>query len=222
MIRDIGDPGDLFAGTDLGCVRAERAVFARLAFRVEAGGALALTGANGSGKSSLLRLMAGLGQPAAGRLTWGGVDVADDPEAHRARLSYVGHADAVKPQLTVAEDLRFAAALYGVADAETRATAALDALGIGPLADVPGRYLSAGQRRRVALARALVGGAPLWLLDEPATALDADGVNRLASAVAAHRRDGGRVVLSTHGGYMPDSAATLDLGAFAVDPVAAP
>ncbi len=203
-----------FAGRDLACIRGERKVFGRLAFRVKAGGALVLTGPNGSGKSSLLRLMAGLTRPAAGALLWKGRDVAEDPGAHRGRLHYVGHADAIKPALTVAENIRFWALYRGGGDVSARALSALDALGIGRLADVPGRYLSAGQKRRLALARVLGAPAPLWLLDEPKTALDADAARRVDAAIARHRAEGGMVVVSMHGGRLPDAATTLDMADF--------
>jgi heme exporter protein A len=212
-----------FAGRELVCVRGERTVFERLDFRVEAGGALVLTGPNGSGKSSLLRLMAGLTRPAGGALSWNGVDVAGDPEGHRGRLHYAGHADAVKPALTVAENLGFWAVYRGGADgAPARIAAALDALGMTRLADVPGRYLSAGQKRRLALARVLAAPAPLWLLDEPKTALDAEAAGRVDAAIARHRDAGGMVVVSMHGGGLPDGAATLDLADFTPSRRAAP
>jgi heme exporter protein A len=130
-------------------------------------------------------------------------------------LHYVGHADAIKPALTVAENLRFWAFYRGGGgDASARALSALDALGIGRLADVPGRYLSAGQKRRLALARVLGAPAPLWLLDEPKTALDADAARRVDAAIARHRAEGGMVVVSMHGGRIPDGATTLDLADF--------
>ena len=204
-----------FAGRDLACIRGGRKVFGRLAFRVKAGGALVLTGPNGSGKSSLLRLMAGLTRPAAGTLLWDGEDVAKDPGAHRERLHYVGHADAIKPALTVAENLRFWALYRGGADdVSARTVSALDAFNIGRLADVPGRYLSAGQKRRLALARVLGSLSPLWLLDEPKTALDADAARRVDTAIARHRAEGGMVVISMHGGRLPDGATSLDLSDF--------
>jgi heme exporter protein A len=204
-----------FVGRQLVCVRGGRAVFAGLGFRVDAGGALVLTGPNGSGKSSLLRLMAGLARPASGVLAWGGDDVTEDPVAHRSRVHYVGHLDAVKPALTVAENLGFWAALRGgSAGAASRTRAALEAFGIPHLADVPGRYLSAGQRRRLTLARIIAAPAPLWLLDEPKTALDTDGAGRVEAAVASHRGDGGMVVMSMHGGTLPEGATVLDLAAF--------
>jgi len=187
-----------FAGRGLVCVRGERAVFAGLHFAVSAGGVLLLRGPNGSGKSSLLRCMAGLLAPTDGHLLWDGAPVTADPDAYRQRLRYLGHQDAVKPVLSVAENLLVWAQLYGALDL-ARATAALERLGIAHIADVPARLLSAGQRRRVALARLLLTPAPLWLLDEPANALDEDGVRRFAGIVAEHCAGGGLVVLSSHG-----------------------
>lgn len=202
----------MFSASALACVRGERAVFAGLSFTLAPGGALVLVGANGAGKSSLLRLMAGLLKPAAGHLAWDGADIADDYEAHRRRLRYVGHADALKPALSVLENLRSWSVLWGGrGGAAERAEAALEAFGIGRLRDVPARYLSAGQRRRLALSRLLVAPAPLWLLDEPRTALDVDAIARLDREVQRHRQAGGLVVMALHGGERPPEAATLDL-----------
>ena len=202
----------VFAGRNLRCVRGERAVFDGVDFALGAGEALLLTGANGSGKSSLLRLMTGLLRPAKGTILWRDAPVADDPDAHRLRLAYVGHLDAVKPALTAAENLAFWAGLAGQAAAGP-VTAALDAFGIRALADVPCRFLSAGQKRRVALARLCVRPAALWLLDEPATALDAAAQARLGEAVARHRAGGGLVVAATHSDLGLGDARSLDLGA---------
>ena len=201
----------LFTGHDLTCIRGERRVFAGLGFSLAAGGALLLTGPNGSGKSSLLRLMAGLGRPANGTIRWNGEDIAQDPETHNARLHYVGHGDALKPALTAGENVAFWAAVRGGGDP----IAGLAAFGVQRLGNVPGRFLSAGQRRRVNLARLAAAPAPLWILDEPATALDRESVAQLQEAVARHRAGGGLVVLSTHGGIEIAGAATLDLTPFA-------
>jgi len=188
----------LFAGHGLACRRGERLVFAGLSFRVAAGDVLLLRGPNGSGKSSLLRCMAGLLAPVAGAQTWDERPIALDPEAHRGRLRYVGHQDAVKPALTVLENLALWQQLHGVSDSAALRRA-LTALGLDPLAELPARLLSAGQRRRVALARLLATPAPLWLLDEPTTALDDEGVGRFARMAGDHRAGGGLVVLSSHG-----------------------
>ena len=186
----------LFAGRDLTCIRGERCVFAGLGFALAPGGALILRGPNGSGKSSLLRLMAGLLRPARGALTWAGAAVEAEPDAHRARLAYLGHLDAVKPALSVRENLAAWSGLGGRAPARIEET--LAAAGLDHLADLAGRLLSAGQKRRLALARVLASGAELWLLDEPTVGLDRDALDRLAAALAAHRAGGGRVAVATH------------------------
>ena len=203
----------VFAGHDLACLRGERMVFAGLDFRLEAGGALLLRGPNGSGKSSLLRLMAGLIGPAAGRLAWDGAGLDEDREAHARRLHFMGHLDAVKPVLSVEENLAFWA---GLRAPDPRVEAALEGFGLESLAGLPARFLSAGQRRRLALARIAATPAPLWLLDEPAAALDDASVERLAEVIAGHRAAGGMVVVSAHGGG-PDlpGAVPLALDQFA-------
>jgi heme exporter protein A len=177
----------------LACLRGERAIFAGLSFRLGAGEALLLVGANGAGKSSLLRLLAGLLPPAEGVLLWSGADALADRAAHAARLRYLSHQDALKPALTARENLRFFARLWG-GDAE----AALAALDLAPLAELPARVLSSGQKRRLALARLALGTAPLWLLDEPTVGLDTAAVARLGGLLAAHRAAGGMVLAATH------------------------
>ncbi len=177
----------------LAAFRGERLVFRDIGFTVPAGGALLLTGPNGAGKSSLLRLLAGLLPAAAGTLTWNGEDALAEPTAHARRLAYVGHLDAVKPGLTVAENLGFAARLSGGDPAM-----ALGAVGLAELAELPARMLSAGQRRRLALARLALSAAPLWLLDEPTLGLDAASVQRFGALLATHRAAGGVVVAATH------------------------
>lgn len=185
--------GAVLQARDLACLRGERAVFAGVSFALPAGAALLLTGANGSGKSTLLRILAGLLRPAEGAVLWAGADAGADPAAHAARLRYLSHQDALKPALTVAENLGFFAALWGGSVAE-----ALAAMALGPLADLPARVLSSGQQRRLALARLALAPAPLWLLDEPTTGLDAASVDRLSPLLAAHRAAGGIVVAATH------------------------
>jgi heme exporter protein A len=183
----------LLQARELACWRAERLVFAGLSFEVSPGEALLLTGANGAGKSSLLRLLAGLIPAAEGSLTWDGADCLADLPAHGARLRYLGHQDALKPALTARENLAFFARLWG--GEVDRALAALDLLG---LADLPARVLSSGQKRRLALARLALAPARLWLLDEPSVGLDAASVERLAPLFAAHRAAGGMVLAATH------------------------
>lgn len=202
----------LFAGRDLVCVRSGRLVFRGVGFALESGGALLLTGPNGSGKSSLLRLMAGLLPAAGGRLEWRGAPVG---EAGMPEALYVGHLDAVKPVLTVAEHLSFWASLDDGGegdDVAARVRTALDGFGLGGLAGLPGRVLSAGQRRRLNLARLVVARAALWLLDEPTVSLDRAGIAQLEAAIARHRAAGGAVVASTHADLAMPGADLLVLG----------
>jgi heme exporter protein A len=186
----------LFQGDALGCRRGEALIFEAVDFALAPGDALWLSGPNGSGKSSLLRLMAGLLTPVDGMIAWNGAPIDADREAHRARLRYLGHLDAVKTHLTVAENLAFWAAYWGLAPSTV--APALARLGIAHLADAPARQLSAGQKRRAALARLALGAAPLWLLDEPSAALDTDGIERLAEMIAGARAAGGIVIFSSH------------------------
>ena len=191
----------------LAVFRGERLVFRDLAFSVPSGGALVLAGANGSGKSTLLRLLAGLIRPAAGRLMWEGADALSDLSVHARRVSYVGHQDAVKPGLSVAENLGFWVRLNG-----GRLDHALSAMALGDLADLPARMLSAGQKRRLALSRLALSGAPLWLLDEPTLGLDTASIARFGVLLAAHRGRGGIVVAATHVPLPLEKVETLQLG----------
>ncbi len=204
------------AGVDLACRRGGRTVFAGLDFELLPGGALLLTGPNGAGKSSLLRLIAGLLAPAAGRLEWAGAELAEDPDAQRARIAYLGHGNGLKAQLSARENLRFWRRYAGARGPEAAIEAAIARFDLAALADRPVGGLSSGQQRRVALARVLASGAALWLLDEPTTGLDRDNQARLVAAVAAHRAGGGLLVCATHDGLDLPGAARLDLAAFAV------
>ena len=192
----------MLAAEDVAVFRGERLVFRDLALTVPAGGALVLAGPNGSGKSTLLRLLAGLVRPAAGRVLWDGADALADLAAHGRRVVYLGHQDAVKPGLTVSENLRFAASVSGRSIAS-----ALSAVGLDALADLPARMLSAGQKRRLALSRLVLSAAPLWLLDEPTLGLDAASIDRFGDLLATHRAGGGMVVAATHVPLpLPDAA----------------
>jgi heme exporter protein A len=200
-------------GQGLACRRGERWVFAGLSFALPPGGALLLHGANGSGKSSLLRLLATLLEPAEGQLLWGDAAVSDDLASYRSNLHYIGHLDAIKPALTARETLRFWAGLRGVA--APAPDAALAVFALDGIADWPCRWLSAGQRRRLTLARLIATRAPLWLLDEPTAMLDSDSEHRLAEAIEAHRAAGGRVVIATHQPLALAEAVVLRLEDFA-------
>ena len=200
------------AAQGLACVRGGRRVFEGLDFAVAPGGALLLRGPNGSGKTSLLRIIAGFLAPAEGRLSWNGHPFEDeDADGAPARIAYVGHLDAVKRALSVAENLAFWAGLHG--GRGITVNAALESLGIGHLAPVPARFLSAGQRRRLGLARLLAAPASLWLLDEPTVTLDEDSVAIVEALIAEHRAGGGMAMVATHGGMTIPGAGTLTLGA---------
>jgi len=205
-----------FVAENLACRRGERIVVRGVSFALAAGDALLLRGANGSGKSTLLRVLAALIPPAQGRVLADGVDVAEDPERHRAQLRYLGHLDALKPDLTLRENVAAAASLAG-ADG-SRVDAALEAFTLAPMADRPARFLSQGQRRRAALARVLAAPATLWLLDEPTLALDAAASQRLEQAIASHRDGGGIAVIATHAGLTAAGARTLTLAEKGSDP----
>ena len=178
----------------LGCVRGSRSVFDSVNLELSSGEALALVGPNGSGKSSLLRLVAGLLRPSAGRieLDGGATEHTIAEQAH-----YLGHLDALKPSLTVAENLAFWVRYLGGNIATL--PAALAGLSLGALTDLPAAYLSAGQRRRLSLARLIAVPRPVWLLDEPASALDTAGQERLADLMHQHLAGGGLILAATHG-----------------------
>jgi heme exporter protein A len=180
-------------GRDLACARGFRTVFLNVNFELEAGQALALTGPNGSGKSTLLRLIAGLLQPSGGEigLTGGAADASLPEHAH-----YLGHLDAFKPALTVEENLDFWGRYLGAA---APPAPALNAVGLAGLARLPAGYLSAGQRRRLSLARLIAVPRPVWLLDEPASALDSAGQDTLGGLMRGHLAGGGLIVAATHG-----------------------
>jgi len=177
----------------LACIRSGRPVFADLGFELNPGEALAVTGPNGSGKSSLLRILAGLLPLSEGQLTLEDIhaDARLNEEAH-----YLGHRDALKPSLTPYETLCFWQAMLGRPLLDPRQ--ALIQVGLGHASDLPSAYLSAGQRRRLALARLLVAQRPVWLLDEPASALDAASETMFNRLVAEHFAGGGMVLVATH------------------------
>jgi heme exporter protein A len=191
----------------LATFRGERLVFRDLSFSIAEGGALVLVGANGSGKSTLLRLLAGLVRPIAGRLLWNNEDALADLPAHAARVTYLGHLDAVKPGLTAVENLEFAARMGRGAPER-----ALAAMGLGDLADVPARFLSAGQKRRLALARLGLSAAPIWLLDEPTVGLDVASLDRVGAVLSDHRARGGIIIAATHIPLPLQEVAELRLG----------
>ena len=192
-------------------MRGGRLVLAGVSFALAPGDILLLRGPNGAGKSSLLRLLAGFLAPSAGSLWWQGQPVSVDRAEHRARLHLIGHSNAIKGALTVRENLGFATAVAGVPAAHV--AGALGGFDLAALADVPAAYLSAGQQRRLALARLLATPRPLWLLDEPDAGLDAANRGHLARAVAAHRAERGIAVIATHGDLEVAAPHVLELAA---------
>ncbi len=173
----------LLDAKNLSVFRGERLVFRNVSFSLKAGGILLLRGANGAGKSSLLRALAGLTPLAAGSLLWDGAEALADLPTHAARIAWLGHLDAVKLALTPAEHV---------------GAAALAAVGLERYAALPARLLSSGQKRRLAIARVVASGRPLWLLDEPTTGLDAASVAQFCALCRGHAAGGGMMVASTH------------------------
>jgi heme exporter protein A len=198
--------------SDLACRRGGRRVFDRLSFTLGAGELLALTGRNGSGKTTLLRALALLVRPDAGTVRWHGADVTAEPETWRGRLAWLGHLEGLKGDLSVRENLLVAERLRGASKAEDRLDGALAALDLLALAARPVRTLSAGQRRRVALARVVLSQAPIWLLDEPLNALDAPAQAAFRTVLQRHLAAGGRAIAATHAD-LGITASSLELQA---------
>jgi heme exporter protein A len=179
--------------SDLGCRRGGRTVFTDISFAVEAGEALAVRGRNGAGKSSLLRLIVGLVRLGGGRLDLEG----GDPELSLSEQAhYLGHQDALKPSLSVRENLHFWSKFLGGSSSDVGE--ALAAVGLAALADLPAAYLSAGQRRRLSIARLLAVKRPIWLLDEPTSTLDTVAQEQLVGLMRAHLAGGGLILAATH------------------------
>ena len=181
---------------NLACIRGSRLVFRELNFALSSGRALAIEGPNGAGKTSLLRMIAGFLAPSAGsvRLRSNAGEIEDGEERGKF-CGWLGHHDGIKPQLSVSENLNFYARLFG---ASAPMDAALSEVGLARLAELPGQYLSAGQKRRLALARLKISNRPLWLMDEPLAALDAAGKKLASEMIAAHCARGGMVIAATH------------------------
>jgi heme exporter protein A len=189
----------MLEGIALECVRGERTLFRGLDFRLDRGALLRVAGENGSGKTSLLRIVCGLAPPAAGELRWLGENIRALREDYWKELVYIGHANALKDDLTAQENLRIGCRLAGLEASPAQTLDALERFGVGRCAKLQARVLSQGQRRRVALARLAVSAAlPLWVLDEPFTALDTAAVDNLQSLVGEHLNRGGAVMLTTH------------------------
>lgn len=192
---------------NLECERGERLLFSGLALSLRPGNLMLIEGPNGSGKTSLLRILCGLAQPSGGVVRWRGADINTSREQFRSELLYLGHNHGVKGDLTPYENLGITRDLT-CSRKDITLDAALDHVGLAGFEDTPARTLSAGQRRRVALARLLVADASLWVLDEPFTALDSSGVVLVERMLAMHLERGGMAVVSTH---HPVAVAKVDI-----------
>lgn len=183
---------------DLAARRGSVTLFSRLRLRVDAGRLLLITGRNGCGKTTLLRILAGLTLPAEGSVTWNGEPVSAHDAAVRTQRIFAGHLPALKDELTVEENLRALTELAGAQPSNGELRDALGGVDLSAQRELPARVLSAGQRRRVGLARLALLPRALWLLDEPATALDTRGLSLLAQMIAERLRGGGTVIAATH------------------------
>lgn len=188
----------MLAVNDLSCRRGERLLFSGIGFVVEPGELLHVHGANGSGKTSLLRMLCGLSAPAQGEILWQNCAPRSLGEDFLAAVTYLGHQNAIKEELSAMENIHMSASLNGRPVTEDEAYSALEMMGLGDKADMQVKVLSQGQRRRVALARLSLSRNALWLLDEPLAALDADGVTLVENMLDAHLSRGGMAVLTTH------------------------
>ncbi len=197
----------MLEASQLECVRGDRRLFAGVGFRLEGGELLNLQGKNGAGKTSLLRMLVGLAQPVAGEITWRGEPIRKLAEDYRVELCYMGHHNAIKEELTPLENLLASARLAGEPLSEEQALEALYAVGLAGREDLQAKYLSQGQKRRVALARLIHERRALWVLDEPFVALDVAAVDMVAGLIGAHLQRGGLAVMTTH------QAVTIPAGA---------
>ncbi|WP_374563886.1 cytochrome c biogenesis heme-transporting ATPase CcmA [Nitrosomonas sp.] len=188
----------MLQGINLACVRGDRELFREINFSVEAGCLMQVSGPNGSGKTSLLRMLCGLSNPAAGEIRWRNTPIRELEGEYYADMTYIGHLSGTKDDLTVSENLRISSALTGVEISVSQATEALNFIGLGGRDHLPAKVLSQGQRRRVALARLLVCKTALWILDEPLVALDVTAVQMIKEILERHLQQGGVIVMTTH------------------------
>jgi len=183
---------------NLQCDRGDRALFTGVSFELQKHQLMRIEGLNGSGKTTLLRTLCGLFEPEEGEILWDGTSIKKQDDSYRKNLFYLGHQNAIKMDLSVLENLRFNCKMAGESPSDEELLNALDTIGLFAYEDIPTRQLSQGQKRRVSLARLLVTGTSLWILDEPFVALDMAAVELLQKIIADHVDNGGMVILTTH------------------------
>ncbi len=188
----------MLQGINLECIRGDRKLFSKVNFTLESGGLMQVQGPNGSGKTSLLRMLCGLSNPAAGEILWNGTSIRTRDNDYFAMLTYIGHLSGTKDDLTVIENLQISSALAGFEVDIEEARDALERIGMAGRDQLPVKVLSQGQRRRVALARLLVCKTTLWILDEPLVALDVAAVKLIQGFLEQHLQQGGMVIMTTH------------------------
>ena len=203
----------MFEAQSLECVRDDRLLFNDLSFAVAESEVLQIEGPNGSGKTSLLRILCGLRLAEAGKVLWRGESILSNREDYYANMVYIGHLPCVKGDLTVIENIRSLLDTRSLSLGDIEIEAALDKVGLASYEDVPGKALSSGQRRRILLAFVELSQAKLWILDEPLTALDVQGVSLMESMIMEHKQSGGSVVFTTHHGMQLDcEMSSVQLG----------
>jgi len=188
----------MLEAVNLSCARGERRLFSGLNFSLPAGSYLQAFGPNGSGKTSLLRIVCGLAAPAAGEVRWDGTDIWGLGEEYFGAIAYVAHQNGVKDELDPIENLRISSGVAGNALSKREAQAVLERVGLGKQQHLPARLLSAGQRRRLALSRLLASRARLWVLDEPLASLDDDGARLARKLISEHLTSAGMAIIATH------------------------
>ncbi|YCO04526.1 cytochrome c biogenesis heme-transporting ATPase CcmA [Vibrio sp. VNB-15] len=191
--------------SNLTAIRDERVLFENLQFEIKPGELVQIEGRNGTGKTTLLRIITGLGDREEGTITWKGEIAEKSRDVFHQDLLFLGHQTGVKRELTALENLRFYQSIHNNRSSEEEIFAALAQVGLAGREDVPVAQLSAGQQRRVALARLWLSNQILWILDEPLTAIDKQGVKVLESLFASHADNGGIVILTTHQDMFADS-----------------
>lgn len=196
---------------NLACSRGDHRLFSGLSFTLQAGEIMQVQGANGSGKTSLLRTLCGFMQPDEGEILWRGKSVRELGEDYYAELLYIGHLNAIKDELNALENLQMSAGLAGYTVTEQQAVTALRRMGLQRREHLPVRVLSQGQRRRVTLARLLIGDAHLWILDEPLTALDVGAVGLMQELIGEHLSKGGMAIFTTHQPLQVEGVRTRQL-----------